>query len=99
MKQHFEWNEDKNKFNIEKHKINFFDAANLFKTRYINYLSLRNNEERMVALGKLNGRVIAVVYTMRKNNIRIISARMARRSERALYTQQTQKENANGEDN
>lgn len=57
---------------------------------YISYLSSRSNEERMVAIGELSGRIIAVVYTIRKNNIRIISARAARQSERRLYMQQMQ---------
>ena len=42
-------------------------------------------EDRVVVIGKVNGIVIVGVYTMRKKNIRIISARVARRIERKKY--------------
>jgi len=95
MTQVFEWDADKNERNIEKHGIDFADAAQLFAEEYLSYVSPRNNEERMVGIGKLRDRIIAVAYTLRASNIRIISARVARRTERKLYMQWSKKNKDN----
>ena len=92
MSQRFEWDPDKNKHNLEKHGIDFQDAIQVFEGEYLSYLSPRNDEGRMVAVGTVRNRTIAVIYTLRANNIRIISARMARRVERELFMQRTQYE-------
>lgn len=76
---------------ISAHGISFADAIKLFAEEYMSYLSPRNTEERMIAIGKVRDRTIAVTYTMRESNIRIILARMARRRERELYMQWSQK--------
>ena len=91
MTQHFEWNIDKNKNNIQKHGISFYDAIQIFKDKYISYLSPRNSEMRMVSLGIVQGRTVAVIYTVREEKIRIISARVARRKEREYYNNWAQK--------
>lgn len=83
----FEWDEDKNQSNLEKHGIDFNDAVRIFEEKVLVYPSPRNEEERFVVLGKWNQRLIAVVFTKRGNVIRIISARIARRKERKLYEQ------------
>lgn len=95
MEQYFEWDAVKNERNIEKHGINFADAIKLFAEEYMSYLSPRNNEERMVGIGSVGDRTIAVTYTMRESNIRIISARIARRKERELYMQWSKKDKNN----
>lgn len=92
MAQGFEWDRDKNLHNVEKHGIDFQDAIQVFEGGYLGYLSPRNDEDRMVAVGTVRNRIIAVIYTLRANNIRIISARVARRVERELFMQRTQYE-------
>jgi hypothetical protein len=42
-------------------------------------------EERSVALGDLKGTVVILVFTTRKENIRIISVRKASKHERKIY--------------
>jgi uncharacterized DUF497 family protein len=88
MTQHFEWDSDKNKRNIDKHGISFYDAIQIFEGKYLSYISPRNDEDRMVGVGIVKDRIIAVTYTLRLDNIRIISARIARRIERKLFTHQ-----------
>jgi uncharacterized DUF497 family protein len=56
----FEWDAYKNECNIEKHGINFSDAIKLFAEEYMSYLSPRNNEDRMVGIGRVEGRTIAI---------------------------------------
>ncbi|MEO6784056.1 MAG: BrnT family toxin [Bradyrhizobium sp.] len=45
----------------------------------------RNNEERWIAIGFLENRLIAVVFTRRADAFRIISARRARKNEESEY--------------
>lgn len=87
MIERFEWDSEKNEKNIQKHGISFYDAIEIFEKRYFNYQSWRNGEERMVSVGKMRNKIIAVIHTMRGENTRIISARIARNNERHLYTQ------------
>tara|TARA_Y100001935_G_scaffold4598_1_gene3576 strand:- start:581 stop:850 length:270 start_codon:yes stop_codon:yes gene_type:complete len=82
----YEWDENKNRLNIEKHFIDFNDAKEIFNDGCrLEYMVHKNNEDRVVVIGKVNDVVIVVVYTMRHKNIRLISARMARRIERKEY--------------
>ena len=90
MEQQFEWDPAKNQRNIEKHGISFYDAVQVFEGEYLSYLSPRNNEDRMVGVGTVRNRIIAVTYTLRLNSTRIISARVARRIERGLFTRKQQ---------
>lgn len=81
----FEWDDDKNRQNIEKHGIDFEDAIDIFDGPILLYRSDRNHEERWAAIGKSNDHVIAVIFTRRKDIIRIISARSARKNEKESY--------------
>ena len=83
----FEWDEQKNKTNINKHGINFEDAKAVFKDVRITAVDNRQayGEIRKITLGKINGRICVVVYTERKGIIRFISARKANQRERRRY--------------
>jgi uncharacterized DUF497 family protein len=81
----FEWNQQKNDLNLAKHGIDFEDATAIFYGPVLVRRSDRNSEERWVALGSLDGKLIAVVFARRADVIRIISARRARKNEEAEY--------------
>jgi len=81
----FEWDVSKNTSNIAKHGIDFDDAIEIFDANYFEYPSPRNEEVRYVAVGEMQGIVIAVVYTLRSEVYRIISARRARANEERDY--------------
>ena len=83
----FEWDERKNDLNFERHTIDFEDAIAIFSEPVLNKRSDRNNEIRYLAIGLLEDIEIAVVYTMRGDVCRIISARQARTNEREEYHQ------------
>ena len=83
--QAFEWDEDKRKNNIKKHGIDFEDATEIFYGPIFLRRSDRNNEERWIAVGSLEDRFIAVVFTRRADVIRIISARRAWKNEERDY--------------
>lgn len=81
----FEWDEAKRQANLEEHGIDFEDAATIFARPYLRIRSDRNNEVRFVAIGCIEDVEIAVVYTVRPEACRIISARRARTNERKEY--------------
>lgn len=77
----FEWDETKREKNLQKHGIAFEDAIFVFEGPVLVSSSPSGGEERMIALGPLGGVFIAVIFTMRGEVRRIISARRARRGE------------------
>ena len=83
----FEWDEEKRALNLDKHGIDFIDAKELWSGAVLEAVSpqTQHNEERIVAIGKIEGRCIAVIYTWRGDNRRLISARKARRNEQQAY--------------
>lgn len=81
----FTWNEQKRLANIDKHGIDFEDAAIALQRPRIERQSDRNGEVRVLAICPDTNRLIAVVYTMRGSICRIISARRARKNEQVLY--------------
>ncbi len=81
----FEWSSIKELSNIDKHGISFVAAARVFFSEYYEGRSDRYGEIRYLAVGEVEGRVLAVVYTRRGEKYRIISARRARKDEEAIY--------------
>lgn len=90
LELNFEWDEEKNRININKHGISFETAAYVFKDE--NYIEMYDfehsiNEDRYIAIGMV-GDLLFVVFTERGENIRLISARLATERERRLYYDQ-----------
>ncbi|MBR6234495.1 MAG: BrnT family toxin [Spirochaetales bacterium] len=88
----FEWDERKNKMNISKHKVSFFEAQDAFfdANRLIRKdVKHSDSEERFFCFGKVNGMVCTVRFTMRGNKIRIIGAGYWRYG-RQLYEEQNE---------
>lgn len=85
----FEWDNDKALRNLEKHGIDFLDAARIFLGPTVERPDDRfhYDEERTIALGEMGGEVLMVVYTLRDDVVRIISARRANRHDRERYYQ------------
>ena len=83
----FEWDDEKNNRNIEKHGIDFADAVAIFDNPILEFEDDRKDygEKRFFGIGIIKDLEISVAYTKRKNNIRMISARRARKDERQKY--------------
>lgn len=86
----FEWDKEKEKINITKHGIDFTTAAKIFKDE--NRIEMYDEEhsdfeDRYVTIGTIGSvaYVVVVVYTERKEAIRLISARKATNQERRMY--------------
>ncbi len=82
----FEWDENKNSTNLNRHGISFHDAIPVFfDDLRLEYFDTSSNEERYNVIGISHGRVLFVVYTWRDAKIRIISARKAVKYEEGEY--------------
>jgi uncharacterized protein len=83
----FEWDERKRRSNVIKHGIDFSDATEVFydPAAYAFRSSYPASERRYVTIGSMRGALITVIFTVRGEAVRIISARAARRSERQTY--------------
>ena len=84
----FEWDENKNRLNIEKHGLDFADAKEMFSGVLFFWPDLREDygESRWSGIGKIRGRVAVVAFTDRgPETIRIISLRKANRRESKKY--------------
>lgn len=86
----YQWDRDKASANLRKHGIDFADAVSVFSDNLaITISDERFDEERFITIGvDAFGRVLVVVYTMRDDEIRIISARKATRQERQQYEEE-----------
>lgn len=86
----FEWDEEKNRINQQKHGISFETAMMVFNDdNRIEIYDFEHSvdEDRHNTIGKVDD-ILFVVYTERKENIRLISARLATRLERSVYYDQ-----------
>jgi uncharacterized protein len=85
----FEWDDRKARDCFRKHGVDFADAATVFEDDgAITIADDDPTEQRYVTIGvDALARLLVVVYTMRNDRIRIISARRASRRERADYVQ------------
>ncbi len=84
------WDEEKRQTNIAKHGIDFLIAEEFDWETAIETIDDRYDygEERCVALGFIKNLVCVLIYTLRSENIRIISLRKATKQEKEYYEKQ-----------
>jgi uncharacterized DUF497 family protein len=82
-----EWDADKAAENLRRHGVDFADAATVLEDEAgLTVPDDDPNEERWVTQGMdALGRILVVVFTWRGEQVRLISARKATRSERRQY--------------
>jgi uncharacterized protein len=93
MKLIFEWDANKARSNLNKHKVGFEEAKTLFNDPFLitfpdEYHS--KHEERYISIGRsARGRTLLVVHTEHREDdsltVRLISCRKATLSERRTY--------------
>ena len=82
-----QWDPDKAAENLRKHGVDFSDAVTVLVDDFALMIEIREfAEDRFAAIGLDRlGRLLAVVYTWRGADLRLISARRATRGERRNY--------------
>jgi len=84
----FEWDEAKAQSNLRRHRISFPQGCRVFDDLFAlieRDLSEDYGEDRFLATGTVEGMILTVVYTERRERIRIISARKASSDEQRKY--------------
>ena len=82
----FEYDQNKSSANKEKHGIDFQTARALWKDPNRLVIPARWVEEaRFLMIAKLEDTLWTAIYTYRKEKIRIISVRKARKYEEEIY--------------
>lgn len=94
MKPIFEWDEEKARANLRKHKVGFEEAETVFDdplSKTIPDPNHSKSERRFLDIGESeNGRIIVVSYTQRGSSTRLISARLATQTERQKYAEENE---------
>ena len=90
--ERFEWDDAKADVNLRKHKIGFPEACTILDDLYVTVDPDEIHavaEPRWSATGlSIQGRVLLIVFTMRGDRVRIVSARKATPAERREYESQ-----------
>ena len=83
----FEWDEDKARINVARHGLDFELVMRAWANPVFSYPDTREDygEERMIGFGAIGASVIVIVFTERGSNIRLISARKAKKHEQRYY--------------
>jgi uncharacterized protein len=88
----FEWDITKSEENLKKHGITFAEAEKAFEDFYaveeFDKEHSTTEELRYKMLAMAESKILVVVYTMRGETFRIISAREAENYERQFYERQ-----------
>jgi uncharacterized DUF497 family protein len=82
------WDEPKRKSNLKKHGLDFRDAHLVFDNPdKCTYVSSHTGESRWIdlALAIIHGKLLALIYSKREDDVRVISFRPASREERKQY--------------
>ena len=87
----YEWDENKRVANLAKHGVDFEEAERFDWSLAIEAIDDRTDygEVRWVALGPIGDRLHVLTYTVRGENIRLISLRKANERERESYDEET----------
>lgn len=99
----FEWDEGNLNKNRLKHGVDTVECEEIFynEPRVITFdESHSQKEERYAMLGKtIDGKKLTVIFTLRNNKIRIISARAQSKKERVIYEEESRKSKNNIKEN
>jgi uncharacterized protein len=84
----FDWDDKKAAINMAKHGISFRSAMSVFcdpDVVLVATIRQEDGEARYKAVGRINERIFTVVFVMRGETCRVISARRANRKEERSY--------------
>ncbi len=89
-----EWEEAKRRLTLTERGLDFADAEIIFAGKCVILSDTRREygEPRYITFGTLIGRVIAIAWTWRDDNVRIISMRKANEREIKAYWQRLEQD-------
>jgi len=93
MATEFEFDPEKSKINAQKHGVDFIKAQEIWQGPYAEFAALSEYENRYAAVGKIGKNIYTCIFCLRKDNIRLISCRRARKGEVTLYEKTIKKTN------
>jgi uncharacterized protein len=83
---YFEFDEQKSSKNKLKHGIDFIEAQRIWDDPERVEIPARTSEEpRIMIIGRTGQSIWTVIYMIRNNYIRLISARKSRKDEKEIY--------------
>jgi uncharacterized DUF497 family protein len=92
QKERFSWDDDKAATNLEKHDVDFEEAAKALddpsKVEWWDEDHSSPSEDRFILIGHSGSRLLVVVYTERGKRKHIISAWKAEKDDRKAYEAQ-----------
>ena len=90
----FNWDEGNKEKNWERHRVDYRECEEVFFNQPLlisEDTKHSSQEQRYHVLGRSDtGRFLFIVFTIRNNKIRVISARDQSKKEKKIYEQQTQ---------
>lgn len=93
----FEWDEEKARTNLRKHRVSFEEAKTIFGDPFLMTFPDPDHsidEARYLNIGQsAKGRLLVVIHTEREPNIRLISSRKAKAGERKVYEERKHHKN------
>jgi uncharacterized protein len=81
----FDWDPLKSARNEAKHGISLAEARVLWNGDVVTLPSRNPGEPRHLAIGLIEGRYWTVIYALRDDHLRLISARRSRKNEEKLH--------------
>lgn len=96
---YFEWDLEKEKRNKAKHGVSFAEAITIWDSVHVeveNIAHSENGEVRNATLGLIQGKIYVVIWTQRKEVIRLISVRRARPNEEKVFYKKIQNTQSHG---
>jgi len=84
----FDWDPRKAELNERKHRVRFEVAVKVFADAYRRDFDVTRDgdgESRRKVVGRVDDRLLSLVYTVRDGAVRVISARQANVQERRRY--------------
>ena len=91
----FEWDSGNLDKSFKKHGVSPKESEEVFldeNVRIAKSIKSPLQEERHIAIGKTgSAKILFIVFTIREEKIRVISARMANKKEREVYEQKIKK--------
>lgn len=84
----FEWDEAKRLSNLAKHGVDFESITAAFEDESAFQMTddrFSYGEDRVIMMARWKDAILTIVYTVRGERIRLISARRANLKERAIY--------------